>query len=562
MKNLKVSKNIFKKGKMVVLPITMVTVITLSGCSLIPNGDRARYQDNGSNHDYSYSSSTNSNTTTNTQTIPLDGYDIPMKSVSEKEKTNTKINFTDNNYNSISDYLDDLDISYEYEDLYRFDESLTEYNKLNLVSTHLNELKNITVDELYNLILKNNKEYKKNLKTSIYKELSNSEIREICTLMVETINECIKENNSISTERLKCVLSDLKIYKQTSSVANAFVTDDNCLIISPNMLEVATLINGEGTEEDVFIHEIVHLLQKGCNCDLNNNSNLKRNFGFSYEFENLEVNSLDFTWIYEASAEKNMMNLTGHDPLVYKNMIGYLESLSLVNLLNDNYSVNDTEKLSFKRDLNDLYDYFGITTDNEKKEILNMMYSIEVMQQAPTDFYNTLEKSTGKIKTASLTDEINYKVKVSICETLTKLFYKNLSLNIVNKDTTLEDIFYLISLYENDLNSHVKYKDSAKYCYNVRFMNTYLDIQNNFFYELSKAMNCSQEDIENKFDSYAANIKLSDDIIINNYSLNFLGQEKIDYLEKREEAMSLSATVSIRDASNEFSRQNSQKVYK
>ena len=38
-----------------------------------------------------------------------------------------------------------------------------------------------------------------------------------------------------------------------------------------------------------------------------------------------------------------MMNLTGHDPLVYKNMIGYLESLSIVNLLNDSYKVNDTE---------------------------------------------------------------------------------------------------------------------------------------------------------------------------------------------------------------------------
>ena len=305
MKNLKVSNNILKKGKMVLLPITLAVTITLSGCSLIPNGDRARYKNDNSKTDYSYSSvdpTTNNNiennqATNNTQTVTFDGYDIPMKDISGYEKTNIKINFTINNYNSIENYLDKLDIIYKYEKLYKFDESLTEYDKLNLVNSHSSELKILTVDELYNIILKNNKEYKKTAKTSIYKELDNNEIREICTLIVEIANKYIKENKDINPDRLKCVLSDLKIYKQTSAVANAYVTDDNCLIISPNMLQVADMINGKGTSEDVFIHEIVHFLQKGCNCDLNKNPNLKRNFGFSYGFKNLEINSLDFTWI-------------------------------------------------------------------------------------------------------------------------------------------------------------------------------------------------------------------------------------------------------------------------
>ena len=561
----RVNKNIFKKGKMVLLPIAMATIVTLSGCSLIPNGDRAIYTNDASEKYYSYDSidntinnnTSNSQITNNTQTITFNGYDIPMKNISQGKKTTTKINFNKNNYNSIKKYLDNLNITYEYEKLYSFNKSLTEYNKLNLVNTHSSELKNITVNQLYNIILKNNKEYKKTSKTSIYKELSNSEIRDICTLIVDISNKYIKENKDINPDRLKCVLSDLKMFKQTSAVANAFVTDDNCLIISPNMLQVANMINGKGTEEDIFIHEIVHFLQKGCNCDLNKNTNLKRNFGFSYAFKNLEVNSLDFTWIYESSAEKNMMNVTGHNPLVYKNMIGYLESLSLVNLLNDNYKVNDTEKLSFKRDLKDLYNYFGVTSDKDKKEILNMMYSIEVMQQAPIDFYKVLEKTIGRTKDSILIDDVNYTVKVSICETLSKIFYKNLAKNLVNKDATLEDVFYLISLFENDLNSHIKYKDSAKYSYNDRFIETYLNIQDNFFYELSKATGYSQNDIENKFDEYTVHTKEG-----NNYSLNFLSKEKINYLEEREEAMSLSATVSIKDVSKEFSKKDLKKVYK
>lgn len=565
MKNLKINENIFKKGKMVLLPIALSTTIVLSGCSLIPNGDRAKYSNYDTNtNSYNYTDTTSPGTTTqNTDTINvnLSEYRIPMKDISNGNLSQTKINFTNNNYDEIKLYLDNLTVSYEYGDLYNFSETLNEYNKLNLVDNHAGKLKNITVDELYNIIVNNNKEYKKNIKTSIYKELSSSETREICKLIVKTVKNSLKTNKDISTDRIKCVLSDLKLFKQTSSVANAFVTDDNCLIISPNMLEVASLINGKGTDKDIFIHEINHLLQKGCNCDLNNNKNLKRNFGISYGFNNVKVNSLDFTWLYESSAEKNMMNLTGHEPLVYQNMIGYLESLSLVNLFNDNYSVADTEKLSFKRDLNNLYTYFDVTSDKDKKEILNMMYSIEVMQQSPDDFYKVLEEQIGKTKDSELVDEVNYTVKVSICETLSKLFYKNLSKNIVNKDVTLEDVFYLISLFENDLNSHIKYKDSTKYSYNGRFIKTYIDIQNNFFYQISKSMGCNQEEIEDRFNNYTSNIKLSDGKIVNNYSLNFLNKEKIDYLEKRKEAIKLSSAPSIRNISKKFSVENLQKVY-
>lgn len=572
MKNLKISKGILKKGKLVLLPISIATAITITGCSLVPNGNRAKYSNSNSSLASSYNYSDNSsfesknNITSNytkdktTTNVDLENYNISMKDIMNGELIKTKLDFSNSNYNDFKCFLDNLTTCYEYESLYNFEDSLSEYNTLNLVISHNSDLKSITEDELYSVIVKNNKEYKKNVKTSIYKELSIDEIKEMCSLIVEIVNNSLNSND-ISIDRVKCVLSDLKLFKQTSSVANAFVTDDNCLIISPNMLQIASLINGNGTEKDVFIHEINHLLQKGCNCDLESNSNLKRNFGISYAFNNVKVNSLDFTWLYEASAEKNMMNLTGHEPLVYKNMIGYLESLSLVNLVDDNYSVKATEELSFKRSLNDLYNYFGVTTDNEKKEILNMMYSIEIMQQAPNDFYKLLEELTGRKKDNFLIDEVNYTVKASICETLAKLFYKNLSKNIVNKDVTLEDVFYLISLFENDLNSHIKYKDNTKYSYNEEFINIYVNIQDNFFYELAKSRNCSQEEIEIAFDNYTAYIKINDGEIVKNYSLSFLSEEKKDYLNERETAINLSATISIRNLLKEFSKQNLQKVY-
>ncbi len=551
MNRLKFNMATIKKSYIILLTITLAIAFALSGCSLVPNGDNAKFKDTESTVD------TNSETTTNesnVQNVDLSKYNIPMKSTPDKSKTETQVNFTANSYSEFKNYIDGINTIYEFSDLYNFSETINEYNHLTIAEKHSSKLQKIAANDLYELVKNNNKEYKKISSTAIYKELKDDELKEICTLIADTTEKIKKQSENVSEDRLRCVLSDLKIFAQTSSVANAFVTDDNSLIVSPNMMEIATLIKGDSAEKDVLIHEIVHLSQKGCNCDLQNNTNLKRNFGVSYGFKNVKVNSLDFTWLYEASAEKNMHNLTGHDFLVYQNMIGYLESLSLVNLLNDNFKVNDTEKLSYKRTLDDLYNFFGVEDEKDKSEVLNLMYSIEVMQQAPEDFYKVLTEKTGKTKDDTLIDEVNYNVKASICETLTKMFYANMAKNIVNKDISLEDIFYLISIWENDLNSHLKYSQSNKYKYNANFIEIYLNIQNNFFSHLSKATNLTTEEIQNKFNEYTVSVKSKNGEIVANHSSDFLSSSKMNYLETRKNDLSLSAAPTIKNISIEFNK--------
>ncbi len=556
-KKLKVYFNKFKKKvKYALVPIALATTVTLSGCSLFANGNKAKYKTDkntsiSQNNNSIVSEIDEDNVVVDEKNTIIEG-NIPLNSTGNKLYDNM-INYK-NNAEFIS-YLNNLNTKYDFENLYNLDNVLNEYNKLSLTNKHDNCLSSITVDELMNKVLKNNEKYKKENKSSIYRELKNKEIRNLCEMIVNVVNDFVKGNDSIDVSRIRCVLGDLKILSQKSSFNNAFVTDDNCLVVSPNMLEVAQLINGKGTDEDVLIHEINHLLQKGCNCDLNKNSNLKRNYGFSYGFKNIGVNSLDFSWIYEASAEKNMVNYTGHEPLVYKNRIGYLESLSLVNITNENYKVNDTEKLSFKRDLNDLYNYFNVSSDKDKREILNMMYSLEVMQTSPDDFYKNYKNQTGNEKTGDLVDEVNYTVKSSVCKTLTKLFYRNLSNNIKNKNVTIGDIFYLIHLFENDLNNHILYDSNKNYNYNKDFMNTYIDIQNNFFNSLAKNINSSQNDIIELFNNYTANVKLSDSVTVSNYSLNILSNDKIKYLNQRQKDLSKEATNTIRVCNTELNNQ-------
>lgn len=563
MKNIKINKKLLSKGKFILITIPIVAALVLSGCELSPNGEKTKYTNinNNTSYNISYTEPTNINQNEiDKLNIDLDDLNVPLKDIGDINLSNLKVKYDNKHHLNFKSYLDSVEVTYDYEHIYGLDNALGEYNKLDLINSHNLKLKTLDLNELYNIIVNNNKEYKKHNNSVIFKELSANETREIASLITETVKDFINSNSNISAERIMCVLSDLKLFKQNSSMSNAFVTNDNCLVLSPNMLEFANTMNGKGTDNDVLVHEIMHLLQKGCNCDLKSNENLKRNFGICYGFQDIKINSLDFTWFYEASAEKSMSNYTKHDIFVYKNMIGYLESLSIVNLVNKEYKVNDTENLSFKRTLDDLYKYFGVTDEKDKKEILNMMYSIEVMQQAPLDFYKLLEEQTGKQKDNVLIDEVNYNVKVSICETLTKHFYRNLSNSIINQNVSLGDIFYLISVFENDINNHILYDRVQKYGYNERFINTYIEIQDNFFLELAKAMNCKQEEIEEYYNNYNSNIKIGD-TTIENYSLEFLDNEKIAYLKERETALNNIAGSNIRSVANEFYVKGVQKVY-
>ena len=565
MKRININKNIFKKGRLVLVTVPIVATLTLSGCNFGANGERARYSNTGNtavitddtiNNDQNNSAITSSESTD----IQTDKLNIPLKNIGDKDLRGVKLNYNNNNNVNFEKFLDSVNIVYEYESLYNFEEALNEYNKLNLTKSHQLKLKNLNYNELEKIILENNKLFKEKNSSSIYRELSKNERKMIINTIITTVNDFASKNEDISIDRIKCVLGDLKLFVQKSALSNAFVTNDNCLVISPNMIKFANTINGDGTYEDILKHEIIHLLQKGCNCDLKNNSNLKRNFGVSYGFNNIELNSLQFSWLYEASAEKNMVNYTGHDALVYKNMIGYLESLSITNLIKNDYKVNDTENLSFKRSLNDLYDYFGVTTEKDKKEILNFMYSLEIMQVCPDDFYKILEEKTGDKKNAELIDKVNYTVKSSICETLSKQFYKNLSVSIINKDVSLGDIFYLISIFENDINNHILYNSPQKYNYNQKFINTYLNIQDNFFFELSKNLNVSQDELENLYNNYTSQIKLGESIV-ENYDLKFLSNEKKEYINDRKEFLKNITAPTIRLTNEKILNNKTKKVY-
>ena len=89
--------------------------------------------------------------------------------------------------------MNEIQNEYEFADYYDIDECLNEYQKsfnANQKVKHTGKLKELSVDELYQAVLKNNEaEFAKSSyeRGNLYKELDNDDIYKICQIIIKTI---------------------------------------------------------------------------------------------------------------------------------------------------------------------------------------------------------------------------------------------------------------------------------------------------------------------------------------------------------------------------------------
>ena len=153
-KKLKVYFNKFKKKvKYALVPIALATTVTLSGCSLFANGNKAKYKTDkntsiSQNNNSIVSEIDEDNVVVDEKNTIIEG-NIPLNSTGNKLYDNM-INYK-NNAEFIS-YLNNLNTKYDFENLYNLDNVLNEYNKLSLTNKHDNCLSSITVDDLFSFL--------------------------------------------------------------------------------------------------------------------------------------------------------------------------------------------------------------------------------------------------------------------------------------------------------------------------------------------------------------------------------------------------------------------------
>lgn len=196
------------------------------------------------------------------------------------------------------------------------------------------------------------------------------------------------------------------------------------------------------------------------------------------------------------------MDLYGaNTPLVYKNMVGYLNTLNLITLLRPEYSSDSIEISQLSVDPESVYELFGADTPEERVEIANMLFSICYIQNDREDFEAAYEEKYGSIDDQQAT--VKRVMKQSVIKTMTKLFYENLAERIANSEVTLEDAFYLINVFEAALNLHLIYDDESRYDLNEDPVTFYLAVQNQFFEAVAADSTLTFEALVNAFNQYA-----------------------------------------------------------
>lgn len=287
-----------------------------------------------------------------------------------------------------------------------------------------------------------------------------------------------------------------------TSQGSGMVTDDGIMAFN---LEVIATRQQQYPNVDYLrmtvLHEGNHLVQVS-SVKERENEGYDRNLGIAYSWNDLKVNPLLYTWYVESSAEylKNYQYGEGIERTAnYENQVKSLESVTLATLLKDGVTETTFAQLSLQSDLNKLFEHFNCRTDADKLEVLQMMYSLEVCLNQPTEFSKFYKETTG-----SSLDIYNYQdsLKASIAQTLTKKFYENLAISTASNQYSLKDIFSIMSTFEIEMNRLTKFSNDYYEASNREFISNYGGIQRQYLELISKSLNMSVDDLLSLYNSY------------------------------------------------------------
>ncbi|MEG2448034.1 MAG: hypothetical protein RSB45_03140 [Bacilli bacterium] len=506
---------LYHKQLVKTLPVAVILSLTvlLSGCGSM---SRARKSiEEIRNNRTSSISTTSTSASSNSSEVAVDNStEILIKENNATLKTTDNFNHleltcSDEALAAFTNYLESNEskVNYTYENLYNIEESMESYKiarEKDLQMKHTKSLKGLTASDLYDSVKANNAEYfaiPKHKRITFYKELADEQIKDICEIVMEVINQ-YKDYPNVDIDRVKCVLSDLKMVEGTS-FAMAEVDKNRFFTIMPKMIKIKNMMdNADNSYKKVIMHESVHLLQTYCIDE----DKKDHNIGTFYDFEELPANALYMRWFVEGSTDRCVMNLTKEEVLTYVSQVGYIDNMKLATILNPKNSIDKVETLCFSGDLEELFNTFSCQTEEEKAEIIKMMYSISITQDGNEDaiqegFYN---KYTGDKEEKGIAI-LQRDLRSSVFLTLSKEFYSNLAISIKDNQVSLQDVFFLITVYENNVNLKVKYNKAETYPNYKEFMNHYVEMQDEFFTYLTSGSNLTLADITEEFNQYALN---------------------------------------------------------
>lgn len=351
-------------------------------------------------------------------------------------------------------------------------------------------------------------------------------LRELCDFIVIATEKMMQLQPDLDWDRVWCNLGNLKILYNTGMLSFAQVNEDMILSISKNNTQIVLTLKGENSFSQVLVHELMHIIQLGCTCETI--ENCRRRAGISIYWEDFPLNSGDWTWLVEGSAERHMCKLTGGPAVSYQYKIDYICSFTMALLLREDVQADTMENLCFRDDPQALFDAFGCQTPEERDQVILLMTAMNILQMQPDAFYREYEKAYGvnpKTDEAAM-DQISYGLKPAVCITLAKEFYVNLVSYLKEHEMPVSDIFCLLSLFEGHLNQHLGYGVESRAQINAPFFTAYRAMRSAFLEILSRQ---TGRDMMTEYISY--NISAGENAIFGDFS--YLSEEKRQFLLER-----------------------------
>lgn len=521
------------KRVFVMFTVFMVTATSLLGCggrsvsgeapspSTSETVDSAEESSLGMSHNYLLYATENTSLSTVISAdtfglLPSSYTDNADRRLATGEYVSTPIHLSQSSFSQFADWINSLEVVYTYADVYDLEyatEALAQYeDAISAQKTaHTNLIVPIdtlpTPEVIATTIESNSREY---LKTHTdYYPLDSQYITLLASIFAKVLEVYYDTWSQEELSRIYCMLHDVVAVGIDSSVFlindlqtlyNARVTEEGVILLDLNQMEA---LRGDKVLERTLSHEIIHIFQRMC---ADHQIEGLTQIGSSRYIEAFDAtahsNSLHYQWLYEACAERMSMDLYGaNTPLVYKNMVGYLNTLNLITLIRPEYSSDSIEISQLSVDPEAVYELFGADTPEERVEIANMLFSICYIQNDREDFEAAYEEKYGSIDDQQAT--VKRVMKQSVIKTMTKLFYENLAERIANSEVTLEDAFYLINVFEAALNLHLIYDDESRYDLNEDPVTFYLAVQNQFFEAVAADSTLTFEALVNAFNQYA-----------------------------------------------------------
>lgn len=485
----------------------------------------------GCGTNYSSYKGTTGNDTSYSQSYTNDYIDVITSNefrVYDEIINSTPITLNNINYMDFINKVNQGDYSFEYANYYGLDEALALYNQTQVnkstSSTLLDASGKLDAQKLQQKVLENNKVYMSKGKDAIntfYSDISSGDLTMICKTIAEVVNS---KFNDTDIAKVANTLMDMTCFQRTGSASNAYVTNNLTFVYNPNMSGLyadmqeiqGTSSSKEETLKQVITHEVMHILQYSASDTKDENgleSGICRMYNVPNQDAKVPVDSLWNSWLLEAAAEMGMAEYMNIAPGTYAKKISYAKSYNLSRFNELDLGTQAIEDVAFNHTLEEAYRDLELNTKEEQREFLNYLYSIEITQSDPEDFWENYTAKTGITPTEQEKLGIRMDIRADAVKFLSRQFYNNLADSIQEgKVKDLGTVFYLVRNWELDVYGHLEYTKADSLEHAKDFIIWHNQIQNELFSALAQSNNMTIENIQSQYIEYNLQASINDTV--------------------------------------------------